>query len=371
LHIDVDWYGSTSEALRLYDLVVPGGLIILDDYGHWEGAKRAADEMRARYLLDKLPLHILDKTCRWFHKPEYRLRIKADADTIISEVEKDYPKARNVLEAVRGYIPGIKRKREIAEYQAAALYGLAKSKNHERANILEIGTAHGYSAAVMAEGCRRGHITTLNPKQSECVTARTNLHRYANVRIVKSTSEAYLVFEKRGWQLLGNDIFDLIFVDGDHNNVQADLPYWNYLKPGGLMLFHDYSPPGSWRECPPVYSTLNFIRDEILRRDFDILVEDEGEVGIAGWYKRRGEVMPPLGMSITRDEDAPVSIEVWTVPGPEDAKFAAKFDHRLQPDGSIDMSGIKMVTLNMETGEFEDDYPDEIDWGPPVGDEVW
>ncbi len=58
------------------------------------------------------------------------------------------------------------------------------------------------------------------------------------------------------------------------------------------MIFHDYSPPGSWRECRPVWETLNYIRDEILKRDFDVLVRDEQGVGIAGWYRRKWEVMP-------------------------------------------------------------------------------
>ena len=45
LRLDGDWYESTKCCLeQLYDLVVPGGFVILDDYGYWEGCRRASDE---------------------------------------------------------------------------------------------------------------------------------------------------------------------------------------------------------------------------------------------------------------------------------------------------------------------------------------
>lgn len=45
LRLDADWYESTKCALEnLYDNVVPGGYVLIDDYGHWEGCKKAVDE---------------------------------------------------------------------------------------------------------------------------------------------------------------------------------------------------------------------------------------------------------------------------------------------------------------------------------------
>ncbi len=42
LHIDADWYDSVTICLdKLYEKVSIGGLIILDDYGHWEGCREA------------------------------------------------------------------------------------------------------------------------------------------------------------------------------------------------------------------------------------------------------------------------------------------------------------------------------------------
>ena len=45
LRLDTDWYESSKfELEKLYDNVVDGGLIIFDDYYHWEGQKKAVDE---------------------------------------------------------------------------------------------------------------------------------------------------------------------------------------------------------------------------------------------------------------------------------------------------------------------------------------
>lgn len=45
LHLDGDWYESTKVGLEcLYDKVSPGGIIQIDDYGHWEGCRKAVNE---------------------------------------------------------------------------------------------------------------------------------------------------------------------------------------------------------------------------------------------------------------------------------------------------------------------------------------
>jgi O-methyltransferase len=45
LRLDTDWYESTHhELVHLYPRLSEGGVLIIDDYGHWEGARRAVDE---------------------------------------------------------------------------------------------------------------------------------------------------------------------------------------------------------------------------------------------------------------------------------------------------------------------------------------
>jgi hypothetical protein len=64
LRLDTDWYESTKhELLHLFPLLERGGILIIDDYGHWQGARRAVDE-----YLSQLPhsyfLHRIDYTGR-------------------------------------------------------------------------------------------------------------------------------------------------------------------------------------------------------------------------------------------------------------------------------------------------------------------
>ena len=62
VNIDV---GHTYE-LVCYDIdrvlkKLPNATLIIDDYGHWQGAKKAVDE----YFKDNPPfLHVVDETCR-------------------------------------------------------------------------------------------------------------------------------------------------------------------------------------------------------------------------------------------------------------------------------------------------------------------
>ncbi|MDA3941422.1 MAG: class I SAM-dependent methyltransferase [Spirochaetia bacterium] len=45
LRLDTDWYASTVEELEtLYPLLVDKGVLIIDDYGHFDGARKAVDE---------------------------------------------------------------------------------------------------------------------------------------------------------------------------------------------------------------------------------------------------------------------------------------------------------------------------------------
>jgi O-methyltransferase len=45
LRLDTDDYKSTLHELRsVYPMVVPSGILIVDDYGHYKGARRAVDE---------------------------------------------------------------------------------------------------------------------------------------------------------------------------------------------------------------------------------------------------------------------------------------------------------------------------------------
>ena len=64
LRLDTDWYQSTKhELVHLYPRLSPGGVLIIDDYGHWAGARQAVDEYIKEHKLRVL-LHRIDYTGR-------------------------------------------------------------------------------------------------------------------------------------------------------------------------------------------------------------------------------------------------------------------------------------------------------------------
>ena len=90
LRLDTDFYDSTKAELdHLYPLVSPGAPVIIDDYGHWQGARKAVDEFlageqnagRTHFLAP------LDYTGRMFIKP---LGPHAAPPTAADIVRRDY-----------------------------------------------------------------------------------------------------------------------------------------------------------------------------------------------------------------------------------------------------------------------------------------
>jgi O-methyltransferase len=69
LRLDTDWYESTRhEFEHLYPRLEVGGVLIIDDYGHWQGARVAADEYFAAHDIP-IFLHRIDYTGRIAIKP--------------------------------------------------------------------------------------------------------------------------------------------------------------------------------------------------------------------------------------------------------------------------------------------------------------
>jgi len=59
LRLDTDWYESTYHELKyLFPKLVKGGVLIIDDYGHWKGAREAVDqyfeENKIQMLLNRI-----------------------------------------------------------------------------------------------------------------------------------------------------------------------------------------------------------------------------------------------------------------------------------------------------------------------------
>jgi len=69
LRLDTDWYQSTlHELLHLYPRLIKGGILIIDDYGHFAGSKKAVDEY---FQKNGIPIFLnrIDYTGRLAVKP--------------------------------------------------------------------------------------------------------------------------------------------------------------------------------------------------------------------------------------------------------------------------------------------------------------
>lgn len=180
-------------------------------------------------------------------------------------------------------MPGVKR--QVLDYQMMALYRLARPFNHAHARILEIGTGHGGSAYMLAKAAPLAEVLSLTTSDAEAAAAA----RYwasqgfgnVEVRVVCS------------WDLLARKDhrkWDMVWVDGDHNRIARDMPWFNRLRAGGLLLCHDYSPQDSRSPSGIAYAELNVMAEK-LGRPFDVSIIDDGKVGMAGFYRRVGEVL--------------------------------------------------------------------------------
>jgi hypothetical protein len=68
LRLDTDWYESTRhELLHLWDRIVPNGVLVVDDYDAWRGARRATDEFFE--VLDFKPFPMRPGSGRVYVKP--------------------------------------------------------------------------------------------------------------------------------------------------------------------------------------------------------------------------------------------------------------------------------------------------------------
>jgi caffeoyl-CoA O-methyltransferase len=103
-------------------------------------------------------------------------------------------------------------------------------------NILELGTATGYSTIHLARGClpAQGRVTTLEWEESMAARARTNfvkagLARHIEVRVGEAL------------QLMAamSDPFDFIFMDIDKESYLPALPHCRRLLKLGGLLFTD------------------------------------------------------------------------------------------------------------------------------------
>ena len=210
LRLDGDWYESTKVCLdKLYDSVIEGGIIIIDDYGHWVGAKRAVDEFRSNY-------NILTPLIQTDYTEHYWIKLREFDNR--NEMLKYYcsnitnPKLLEIGVFKGDFLEYIVENCNIGTIDAVDLFeGITCSGNADGNNVIHYDVGMSY--------------IELEDKYKD-----------KNVKIHKSNSIKFL-------QEQNDNNYDIIYIDGDHSyqGVKNDLiNSYRKIKNGGYIMGHDY-----------------------------------------------------------------------------------------------------------------------------------
>lgn len=269
LRLDTDFYDSTLAELRhLYPRLALGGVLIIDDYGHWAGARRAVEEYFSNPANGyKRPmLWSIDYTGRGAVKAEGAVRVEIDRydyfppGTDAPNLTGLFPDAQpqNPWDVpwpyLRPEVPHLWRtdSRNDTPYtignasveEAVCLYALARQFEGKRG--LEIGSHFGWTAShLVAAGL-----------QLDCVDPE--FLREVRFKLVsESLDKVSGIGNYRLWGGYSPDIlpevreskpepWSFAFIDGRHDgtapadDARGVLPF---LAPDAVVVFHDLTVP--------------------------------------------------------------------------------------------------------------------------------
>ena len=211
LRLDGDWYESTKICLeKLYDKVVDNGIIIIDDYGHFIGAKKATDEFRMKHSI-LTPLIKTDYTEYYWIKNE-------NADTLLSN-------SLNIDHDI--WTCSDKMRYDIYDF----------FKDKPQFKIAEIGAHKGYSTKVLSKIFKKVYAVDNSVEW-------TNFNKNYNK---DSTNIEYVMLDiyNDSWKILPDDI-EVSFIDAIHSydacksDIMKSIEQFKNLR---YIIFDDY---GVW-----------------------------------------------------------------------------------------------------------------------------
>jgi len=207
------------------------------------------------------------------------------ATELQARVDARWPLGPMVYHWVRQHVP--RSPLEMQPYQACALYGLAQA--YDGGHIVEIGCGLGFSAGMLAWGAPNAVITSVDIDPEHVQTARASLAAYPHVTVMQGDSHDAALRDGLG-------PLDMVFVDGDHGpEMVRDLAWFNVLRPGGLLLVHDFNYQSAQHFPDVVWGVMGFLRT-IGRAQPDVLLMEcwgnKGPRGLVGVVRREGERVP-------------------------------------------------------------------------------
>ncbi len=238
LHMDGDWYDSTMTIFdNLYDRVLNDGFIQIDDYGYWEGCRKAVEDFEKKRGI-KFSLNQIDSTGVWTQKPD-----KFQVNPAVSQSFFEQFKSDDIISS------GVVSQMSVNErFQLYYLINKLLPVKASKMRFVEIGSFSGASMMLSINAFRR-----LNKEfMGYAVEPGGTEQFYQVLKMFPANIKHLRLFSHEAAVQLNNEFSrdgilpELIFVDGDHTyeGIYNDITnYYPLLAPGGIMLFHDYLPP--------------------------------------------------------------------------------------------------------------------------------
>jgi SAM-dependent methyltransferase/predicted O-methyltransferase YrrM len=237
LHMDGDWYRSTRSILdNLYERLTNEAVVQVDDYGYWDGCRKAIHDFEAARSI-RFNLKPIDGTGVWFVKPERFAVAPYLPAGIIHDFQQDDPlrcgiesqmssnERFQLYYAVRNLLPlrsGLRRFVEVGSYAGASLYAICMALQR---------TGAAYQGIAVEPVGRPGFKEISRRFRNRVI----HLPLYSHEAVIRLAH----MFDQE-------NLPDFILIDGDHSyrGVRQDIvDYYPLLAPGGIMMFHDYLPP--------------------------------------------------------------------------------------------------------------------------------
>lgn len=236
LHLDGDWYSSTKAILEnLYDRLLHGAVLQVDDYGYWDGCRRAIHEFETARSLS-FAINEIDGTGVWFTKPD-RFPMNGSVPTeLVDDFHRDDP----VLKGVASQMSANER------FQLYYALRRIVPQGPGLLRFIEIGSYSGASLLLTHQALMRRKVRF----QGICVEPGGTDQFHQIVKLLSDDIIHLPLFSHDASQRLAQMVDQerlpqFIFVDGDHTyqGVRQDiLDFYPLLAKGGIMLFHDYLP---------------------------------------------------------------------------------------------------------------------------------
>lgn len=150
------------------------------------------------------------------------------------------------------------------EYEAVAIQLLAASLP-EDAKIVNFGAGTGTSALAMVSGNPTAKVWTVDISPGSPIGGLEN-ERNAFAATPLKLPEQILGCSWEVGKAWKNGKLDMVFIDGDHSApaVRKDIEAWlPNVKPGGLVLFHDYE--------RDVWPDVKMVVDELMKDHQEIM----------------------------------------------------------------------------------------------------